>query len=102
MDTRQSKSVSRKNGDNSATQVVSEWKAEAENVLDVRPVLEQGGEPFVQIMEAAERIPVGRTLVLIAPFEPVPLYGALGARGFAYATQCLAADEWVVRFTRDQ
>lgn len=102
MDTRQSKSVNRENGDNNATQVVAAWKAEAATVLDVRPVLEQGGEPFVQIMEAAERIPAGRALVLTAPFEPVPLYGALGARGFAHATQCLAAGEWVVRFTRDQ
>lgn len=88
-------------GANSATEVVAEWKAEAAMVLDVRPVLEQGGEPFVQIMEAAERIPARRALVLVAPFEPVPLYGALGARGFAHATQRVAADEWVVRFTRD-
>lgn len=82
-------------------QVVATWKTDAATVLDVRPVLEQGGEPFVQIMEAAERIPPGKTLVLVAPFEPVPLYGVLGARGFAHASQQLAADEWVVRFMRE-
>lgn len=50
------------------------WKAHADTLLDVRPVLEQGGEPFVRIMEAAAAIKPGGTLVIIAPFEPVPLY----------------------------
>lgn len=77
------------------------WKAEAATVLDVRPELEAGGEPFVRIMEAAAAIAPGASLVLVAPFEPVPLYGALGAQGFSHATQGVAADEWVVRFTRD-
>ena len=78
------------------------WKTTAAETLDVRPDLEQGGEPFVRIMEAAERIPSGASLVIIAPFEPAPLYAALGGRGFSHMTRCLAADEWVVRFTCDQ
>ncbi len=77
----------------------SAWKAEAATVLDVRPELEAGGEPFVRIMEAAAQIAPGGSLVIVAPFEPVPLYGALGGRGFAHATQRVATDEWVVRFT---
>jgi uncharacterized protein (DUF2249 family) len=81
---------------------VTQWKATAVETLDVRLELEQGGEPFVRIMEAAERIPAGASLVIIAPFEPAPLYQALGARGFSHATQCMAADEWVVRFTHDR
>lgn len=80
---------------------VSAWKAEAATVLDVRPELEAGGEPFVRIMEAAATVAPGASLVLVAPFEPVPLYGALGGRGFSHATQRVSADEWVVRFTRD-
>lgn len=82
-----------------ASEVVTAWKATATTVLDVRPELAAGGEPFVQIMEAAAQIPAGGALVLVAPFEPVPLYGALGNRGFTHATQHVAADEWVVRFT---
>jgi uncharacterized protein (DUF2249 family) len=74
------------------------WKAEAETVLDVRPDLERGDEPFVRIMEAASAIQPGRTLVIIAPFEPVPLYDVLAARGFSHETAMVAADEWVVRF----
>jgi uncharacterized protein (DUF2249 family) len=77
------------------------WKAQANTVLDVRPDLEQGGEPFVRIMEAAEAIKPGGTLVIIAPFEPVPLYEVLAARGFVHETEKVAADEWVVRFMRN-
>ena len=77
------------------------WKAAAAAVLDVRPELEAGGEPFVRIMEAAAAVEPGESLVIVAPFEPAPLYGALGAQGFAHATQCMGADEWVVRFTRE-
>ncbi len=76
------------------------WKAQANTLLDVRPELEQGGEPFVRIMEAAEAVNPGGTLVIIAPFEPVPLYEVLGARGFVHETERVAADEWVVQFTR--
>ena len=77
------------------------WKAQANTVLDVRPELEQGGEPFVRIMEAASAIMPGGTLVIIAPFEPVPLYDVLGARGFSHETEKLAADEWIIQFTRN-
>ncbi len=76
------------------------WKVQANTVLDVRPELEQGGEPFVRIMEAASAIKPGETLVIIAPFEPVPLYDVLGARGFSHETEKVAADEWMVQFTR--
>jgi uncharacterized protein (DUF2249 family) len=77
------------------------WKAKASTLLDVRPELEQGGEPFVLIMEAASSIKPGGTLVIVAPFEPVPLYSVLGAQGFAYETEKEAAGEWVACFSRN-
>ena len=77
------------------------WIATAATTLDVRPTLEQGGEPFVEIMEAAAGVQPGEWLVIIAPFEPAPLYGALGGRGFSHMTQRRADDEWIIRFTRD-
>jgi uncharacterized protein (DUF2249 family) len=92
------------NGEEGAKTVVEQavtWKAQANTVLDVRPELEQGGEPFVPIMEAAEGIETGGTLVIIAPFEPVPLYAVLEERGFSHETEKVAADEWVVQFTRN-
>ncbi|HET9918448.1 MAG TPA: DUF2249 domain-containing protein [Ktedonobacteraceae bacterium] len=68
--------------------------------LDVRPDLARGDEPFARIMEAAASVKSGETLVIIAPFEPVPLYGVLGAQGFAHETRQAAAGEWMVRFVR--
>ncbi len=68
--------------------------------LDVRPDLERGDEPFARIMEVAASIVPGGQLVLIAPFEPVPLYGVLGGQGFTHQTEKRDADEWVITFTR--
>ncbi|MDQ2903518.1 MAG: DUF2249 domain-containing protein [Ktedonobacteraceae bacterium] len=76
------------------------WRKQATTTLDVRSDLERGDEPFVRIMEAAVPLKPGETLVIVAPFEPVPLYAVLGERGFSHETHCVASDEWVVRFTR--
>jgi hypothetical protein len=84
-----------------ASDQVADWKRAAATVLDVRPALERGDEPFVTIMEAAARTPAGASLVIVAPFEPAPLYDALGNQGFTHATHCVSASEWVVRFTHD-
>lgn len=65
----------------------------------MRQDLENGGEPFVRIMEAVATIKPGGTLVIIAPFEPIPLYDVLGERGFSHETARVAADEWIVRFS---
>ena len=51
---------------------IQAWKSDAAEVLDVRPVLADGGEPFVQIMETAERVPSLRAL---------GVYGVAAIRG---------------------
>lgn len=76
------------------------WQAQATKILDVRPILAEGGEPFVTIMETAMRLTADETLLLIAPFEPVPLYQALGERGFTHETHSVNAGEWWVLFAR--
>lgn len=76
------------------------WMAQATTTLDVRPDLERGDEPFVRIMEAAVATQVGQILAIIAPFEPVPLYDALGARGFTHETRKISDAEWIVQFRR--
>ena len=76
------------------------WRTSATITLDVRPELASGGDPLTGILESAVRIQPGQSLVVIAPFEPVPLYGVLGAHGFTHETACVAPDEWVVCFTR--
>ncbi len=73
---------------------------QSSTILDVRPVLARGDEPFVEIMETAEKIKAGETFTLIAPFEPVPLYDVLGERGFSHETTQAAPDNWIVQFTR--
>jgi hypothetical protein len=57
-----------------------------ETVLDVRPILQAGGEPLDQIIAAAGTVPAGGSLVVIAPFEPMPLYGVLRQLGFSCET----------------
>lgn len=79
---------------------VTTWRAQVRTTLDVRPDLERGDEPFVRIMETADQIAPGESFLLIAPFEPVPLYDVLGQRGFQHETSNVSANEWAVRFTR--
>ncbi len=66
-------------------------------VIDVRPLIERGEEPFGTIMEAVGTLD-GRALVVVAPFEPVPLQGVLSAQGFHYASEQVGETEWRVRF----
>lgn len=76
------------------------WQARATKTLDVRPILAEGGEPFVLIMETALPLQTGETFLLTAPFEPVPLYEALRERGFTHETEGVSAGEWWIFFTR--
>jgi uncharacterized protein (DUF2249 family) len=68
--------------------------------LDVRPLLAEGTEPFEVIMAAVESLPPGGVLELTVPFEPVPLYAVLRARGFDHVVVQSSASAHVVRFVR--
>jgi uncharacterized protein (DUF2249 family) len=83
------------------TEKRSAWRAQATRYLDVRPILAEGGDPFVLIIETAAPLQPGESLLLTAPFEPVPLYQALGERGFTHQTEAANAGEWWVLFTHD-
>ena len=67
-------------------------------VVDARPTLAAGGEPFAEIMEAASRVADGEVLVVYAPFEPVPLEGVLGEQGFVHVADKLEDGDWRVTF----
>jgi len=67
--------------------------------LDVRPILRAGDEPFSVIMETVSRLEAGQALRLFATFEPIPLFGVLGRRGFAHAARQLDDGDWEVIFT---
>jgi len=65
--------------------------------LDVRPILAAGGSPLSPIMDAVDRLAPGQGLRLIVPFDPVPLYGRLAARGLV-AEKRMRADHWDILF----
>ncbi len=46
--------------------------------LDVRPILEQGKDPFNDIMSKIRTLKQDEILLLINSFEPIPLYSVLG------------------------
>ncbi len=68
--------------------------------VDARPVIAAGGEPFGAIMEAAAATQDDEILVVYAPFEPVPLEGALGEQGFSFVADQIDETNWRVRFSR--
>ena len=67
--------------------------------LDVRPILRAGGEPFTVIMNAVKGLEPGQALRLLATFQPVPLYGVLGKKGFDHAAREIGGGDWEVLFT---
>lgn len=70
-------------------------------LLDVREDIGRGAEPLARIMSVVKALGADEVLVLRAPFEPVPLYGVLGKRGFAHWTERRDAEDWWVTFYRD-
>ncbi len=70
--------------------------------LDVREDLHKGNDPFQKIMSAMLGLAPGEELEIIAPFEPVPLYTVLGAKGFRHQTEKTSEGDWRVVFHRGQ
>lgn len=66
--------------------------------LDVRPILESGGSPCGAIESAVAKLIPGQSLVVLVPFEPVPLYAKLGNCGFIHETRQLPDGTWRVEF----
>ncbi len=54
--------------------------------LDVRPILNSGRDPFLDIMKKVKDLKDDQVLMLINFFEPVPLYTVLGKKGFEHYT----------------
>ncbi len=68
--------------------------------LDVREDIQRGQEPFSKIMTAVSQLESGEDLLLIAPFEPVPLFGVLRQRGFVHQATATAEGHWEILFSR--
>jgi AcrR family transcriptional regulator len=63
-------------------------------VLDVRPLLAQGIEPFHDIQDHLRRLPSGGLLRIIAPFRPTPLVQVLGEQGYRVNASERADGHW--------
>jgi uncharacterized protein (DUF2249 family) len=68
--------------------------------LDVREDIRAGREPFSAIMAAVAKLTPRQDLLIIAPFEPQPLFQVLAARGFRHSSQQTDTGDFQVLFTR--
>jgi uncharacterized protein (DUF2249 family) len=68
--------------------------------LDVREDIKRGREPFSRIMRAVGGLGDKEDLLLIAPFEPKPLFGVLAQQGFSHSAKVLDGGDWEVLFSR--
>ncbi len=68
--------------------------------LDVREELARGREPFGLIMRTVAGLKENEDLLLIAPFEPKPLYAVLGQQGFSYRATAAEDGHWEILFLR--
>lgn len=66
--------------------------------LDVRPLLASGQEPFATIMAAVDQLGPEQSLILIAPFKPVPLLNVMLRKGFKSQTELVSDGSWQVTF----
>jgi len=78
----------------------AEVRAKSEQVLDVRPILAKGGDPFRLILRTVGELAPGQALHLVVGFEPAPLYAVLRSQGFAHHAQ-REGDVFHVWFFRD-
>jgi uncharacterized protein (DUF2249 family) len=69
--------------------------------LDVREDIRNGNSPLSKIMAAATSLRPGEKLLLIAPFEPVPLVQMLANKGFQHDAHATDSGDWEVMFYRN-
>ena len=70
-------------------------------ILDVRPLLAQGTEPFATIRSRVYALKSGEGLTVIAPFLPSPLIEKLHSEGFRSTALHQPDGGWAVKFWRE-
>lgn len=68
--------------------------------VDARPIIAAGAEPFETIMAAVAALADDEDLIVLAPFEPVPLEGVLSSQGYTYEADEIGNGDWRVTFRR--
>jgi uncharacterized protein (DUF2249 family) len=71
-------------------------------VLDTRPIFAKGEMPCGAIDEAVANLIPGQPLILLVPFEPIPLYAKLGKQGFSHTPTKREDGVWRVEFKKQQ
>jgi hypothetical protein len=66
--------------------------------FDVRGLLQQGVEPFPEILTRVSALGRDEGLIVIAPFLPSPLIERLTGEGFASKVERGAGADWMVYF----
>ncbi|MBP8824390.1 MAG: DUF2249 domain-containing protein [Flavobacteriales bacterium] len=69
-------------------------KPEHVQELDVRPILNQGQDPFNLILGKVKALKAGETLKIINDFEPIPLIQLLGKQGFGTYSKAIDGNTW--------
>lgn len=69
--------------------------------LDVRPDIAEGREPFQKIMAQVSALKSFEVLLIIAPFEPVPLVKLLKSRGFESYSDEVEPGTWYTYFKKE-
>lgn len=62
--------------------------------LDATAILARGEDPLQEILAAAETLPPGNVLHVRSPFEPLPLYQVMAARGFDHRSAQFGEQDW--------
>ena len=70
-------------------------------MLDVRPIMAKGIEPFARIRASVDALGPDEGLSVIAPFLPAPLIEKLGSEGFQSRVEHRSGSCWVTHFWRD-
>lgn len=80
------------------------WLGQATVVadLDAREMQHRGEDPFFVIQDTARTVSPGQAFRLRNTFQPFPLYGVLGAKGFAHWVEELGPGDWLITFYRER
>ncbi|MCC6838800.1 MAG: DUF2249 domain-containing protein [Flavobacteriales bacterium] len=62
--------------------------------LDVRPILNEGKDPFNLILGKVKALSVGQALKITNDFEPIPLIQLLGRQGFETWSEMVEGNTW--------
>jgi uncharacterized protein (DUF2249 family) len=69
--------------------------------FDVRPLLNEGQEPFPLIRSRIDALAPGHGLTVLAPFLPAPLIELLKSEGFESTMERHTDGAWAVNFWRE-